>query len=129
MDGSTLRGYDAPMDTEQIARLRRDQMLSTLDDGSEAASLAVQFPGDLPRLDRAARREWLHSHFSQLGEALPANALEMRPETLSISGQSIEARCAVRELPKVKQLLESSGHRVSITRKLQAVPASSSTGD
>lgn len=117
------------MDTDHIARLRRDQMLSTLDDGSEAVSLAVQFPGDLPRLDRAARREWLHSHFSQLGEALPVNALEMHPETLSISGQSIEARCAVRELPKVKQLLESSGHRVSITRKLQAVPASSPTGD
>jgi hypothetical protein len=85
--------------------------------------LSIQFPGELPRLDRAARREWLHSHFNTVSADIPAEIFALDHDSLSVSGQSIEARCVAMEMPKLTKLLESSGHRVALVRTLQAVPA------
>jgi hypothetical protein len=87
------------------------------------AMVSIQFPGELPRLDRAARREWLHSHFNTLSADIPAGIFALDHASLSVSGQSIEARCVAMEMPKLTKLLESSGHRVALVRTLQAVPA------
>jgi hypothetical protein len=85
--------------------------------------VSIQFPGELPQLDRAARRRWLESHFNTVSAAIPAKGFALDHNSLSVSGQSIEARCLAMEIPELTKLLESSGHRVALVRTLQAVPA------
>jgi hypothetical protein len=110
------------MDEHLIEKLRRGESLHKMQDGREGVSVTVQFQGTVPAVSRPERKEWLRQHFAQLGTKLAYLPIRLDPASVSVSGQTVEATCAVDCLPQLQQAVEHGGHKVEIVRTVQAVP-------
>jgi hypothetical protein len=110
------------MEGNLIQKLRRDGNLHKMQDGREGVSVTVQFQGTVPAVSRPERKEWLREHFAQLGTKLANLPIHLDPATVSVSGQTVEATCAVDCLPQLQRAVESGGHKVEVLRTVQAVP-------
>jgi|SRR5882724_1785123 len=108
------------MDEELIKKLRDQQNLLHMPDGSEGVAVTVQFKGSVPALPRQERKKWLLNHFSSIGKELAGIPLQIDNQSVSISGQTIEAVCAVDHLAELRAVVEPKGHRVDIVRTIQA---------
>jgi hypothetical protein len=104
------------MSESAIAKLRRDEALKTLPDGTEAVPVTLQHQGPMPAIPRAARQQWLRDHFDQI---YGADVL-LDLESISPSGQTIEALCPVASLGKIPTKMEANQDRLDIIRTRQA---------
>lgn len=103
------------MDDPAIAKLRRDEGLQTLPDGSEAVPVTLQYQGAMPALSRSERKQWLRERFARLyGE------LRLDLESVSPSGQTVEALCPVARLREIREKIEANEDRVDIVQTRQA---------
>lgn len=104
-------------ETNTIARLRRDEALRTLPDGTEAVPVTLQYQGSIPSLPRAERKQWLQKHFTDLyGEDM-----QLDVDTVSPSGQTVQALCPVTHFDEIRRKLETSNDRLDIVRSLQVL--------
>ena len=110
------------MDERLLEKLRRDGALRKMRDGRDGVSVTVQFQGNVPAVARPARKEWLHEHFAELGAKLAYLPINFDTSSVSVSGQTVEATCAVDCLPELRQAVEPGGHKVELVRTVQAVP-------
>lgn len=103
------------MDDPAVAKLRRDEALRTLPDGSEAVPVTLQYQGSIPALPRNERKRWLRERFARLyGE------LNLDLETVSPSGQSVEALCPVARFREIREQIKANKDRIDIIRTRQA---------
>ena len=107
------------MDEDQIEKLRRDQKLPVLPDGSTGVPISVQYRGAVPPLPRAERKRWLLEHFNGLESKLSHLGIHVNPETISVSGQSVEGVCSVDQLDQIRKAAEPEQHAVNIVKSLQ----------
>ena len=103
------------MDDPAIARLRRDEALQTLPDGSEAVAVTVQYQGPMPALPRGERKQWLRQRFAQL-----YGDLRLDLESVSPSAQTVQALCPVKRLQEIRKKIEANDDRVDIVQTRQA---------
>lgn len=99
-------------DSAAIARLRRDEALRTLPDGTEAVPVTLQYQGQVPSMPRDQRRQWLHEHFA----GLYGEEVQLDPGSVSPSGQTMEALCPVAQLGEVRRKVEANNDRLDIVR-------------
>jgi hypothetical protein len=108
------------MDAKLVDKLRRDQSLRELPDGREGIDVTLQFAGPVPAESRQGRKDWLKRCFSGVKERLDAR-LDLKPESLSVSGQSIEATVPVDEFDDIREKLSQQGVRLAIARMVKVV--------
>ncbi len=103
------------MDDPVIRKLRRNNALHTLPDGSEAVPVTLQYQGPMPALPRNERKRWLGERFSRLyGE------LRLDLDSVSPSGQTVQALCPVQRLPEIREQTKANEDRVDIVQTYQA---------
>jgi hypothetical protein len=110
------------VDQHLIDKLRRDESLAKMQDGREGISVTVQYRGPVPAVSRSQRKEWLRDHFAKLGAELANLPIRLDPASVSVSGQTVEATCAVDCLPQLQLAVEQGPHKLEIQRTVQAVP-------
>lgn len=103
------------MEDPHIARLRRDEALKTLPDGTVAVPVTLQYQGPVPALPRAERKQWLRERFSRLYGHLPLDL-----ESVSPSGQTVEALCPVELFPQICEQINANSDRIDIVQTRQA---------
>jgi hypothetical protein len=108
------------MDAKVVDKLRRDQSLRELPDGREGIDVTLQFVGAVPAESRPERKDWLKKCFSDVKDGLDAQ-MDLKPESLSVSGQSIDATVAVAEFDDIREKLSQEGVRLAVTRMVKAV--------
>lgn len=108
------------MDAKVVDKLRRDQSLHELPDGREGVDVTLQFVGSVPAESRPERRDWLEKCFSNVKERFDAH-LDLKPESLSVSGQSIDATVPVDEFDDIRDRLAVEGVRLAVTRMIKVV--------
>ena|SRR6185436_12396975 len=111
------------MDRGALEKLRRDQSLRTMADGREGVEVTVQYVGDPPRATRGERKNWLDDLFSQLSERLGPR-LEIKPGSLSLSGQTVEAVVPVAELDELSDQLSPHQFRLDLSLMRQVTDRS-----
>src|SRR4029450_3866892 len=92
------------MDAKSVDKLRRDQSLRELPDGREGIDVTLQFVGSVPAESRPERKDWLKKRFSKANELFDA-PLDLKPESLSVSGQSIDATVPVDDFDDIREKL------------------------
>ena len=108
------------MDAKVVKRLRRNQSLRELPDGREGVDVTLQFMGSVPAESRPERKVWLKNCFSEVKERLDAR-LDLKPESLSVSGQSIDATVPVDEFDDIREKLSQEGVRVAVLQMVKVV--------
>jgi hypothetical protein len=108
------------MDAKVVDKLRRDQSLRELPDGREGVDVTLQFVGAVPAESRPKRKDWLKKRFSDVQERLDA-PLDFKPESLSVSGQSIDATVPVDDFDDVREKLSQEGVRLAVTPMIKVV--------
>jgi hypothetical protein len=108
------------MDRSLLEKLRRNQSLRTMSDGREGVAVTVQYVGDPPRATRGERRNWLQDLFAQLSDRL-GSGLEITPDSLSLSGQTVEAVVPVAELDALSDRLSGEQFRLDVSQSRQVV--------
>jgi hypothetical protein len=108
------------MDAKVVEKLRRDQSLRDLPDGREGIDVTLQVLGPPPSASRPARHDWLQKRFSTVKARFDAG-LDLRPESLSISGQSIDATVALDEVDDIREQLSQDGVRLAVSRLTKVV--------
>jgi hypothetical protein len=117
LEGFLSPAYDAGMDErDSIARVRRDEGLRRLLDGSEAVPITLQYKGILPPLPREDRRDWLRERFREMyGEDV-----QLDLGSVSASGQTVEALCSVEHLDELSRKIASNNDRIDVVRTRHA---------
>jgi hypothetical protein len=108
------------VDPRIIDKLRRDQSLRQLPDGRQGVDVTLQHVGSVPAESRPERKDWLSKRFSSLNTQFDAR-LHLKPESLSISGQSIDATVPVDDVDDLQEKLSRQGVRLAITRMVKVV--------
>ena len=108
------------MDAKVVDKLRRDQSLRELPDGREGVDVTLQFVGSVPVESRPARRHWLEQCFSSVKERFDAH-LDLKPESLSVSAQSIDATVPVDEFDDIRDRLAEEGVRLAVTPTVKVI--------
>jgi hypothetical protein len=108
------------VDRHIVDKLRRDQSLHELPDGRQGVCVTLQFVGAVPRVARAERKDWLERQFVSVQFALQHH-LELKPDSLSVSGQSIDAVVPVDELDEIRDRLSREDVRVELTRTVNVL--------
>jgi hypothetical protein len=109
------------MDQAHIERMRREQRLRRLPDGSEALEMTLQYPGTIPADTRAHRKAWLEEHFHKLDAQLGQLGVERVPDGISTSGQSVRILVPVHQLAALDSQAAKEGYRLDIVSKDQVV--------
>jgi hypothetical protein len=91
------------MDAHTLDLLRRQQLVRRLPDGREAVAVTLQYRGELPPVSRPERKRWLREQFSQLVGAV--DGVSIQPETLSVSGQTVNAVVPVEHVERLRSTL------------------------
>lgn len=102
------------MEDKLIERLRRKQVLRILPDGREGVDVTVQFLGEVPSVTRPERKAWLRDHFTRVCEDVRCGKLVLKPDSVSVSAQTVQAVVPVNELETVRRELAEGQHRVDI---------------
>lgn len=103
------------MDDPALAKLRRDEVLQTLPDGSEAVPVTLQYQGPMPTLPRNERKQWLRDHFTRL-----YGGLRLDLESVSPSGQTVKALCPVARFSEIREQIKANDDRIDIIRTRHA---------
>ena len=117
--------YNLGVDEDRISKLRRDQKLARMPDGSEGVPISLQYKGSVPPLPREERKRWLLDHFAGLENKLSHLGIHLDPKTLSLSGQTVEAVCSVDCVEQVRKAVEPEQHEVTVVRSFQVTPPQS----
>jgi len=108
------------MDPRIVDKLRRDQALHDLPDGREGIDVTLQFVGAVPTATRGDRRHWLARRFSSIQGDL-GQTLALKPDSLSVSAQSIEAVVPVEDFDTLEDQLSRHDVRVNATRTVNVL--------
>jgi hypothetical protein len=108
------------MDAKLVEKLRRNQSLRELPDGREGIDVTLQFLGSVPAESRPERKDWLEECFSNVKQRLDAR-MDLKPESLSVSAQSIDATVPVDEFDDIREKLSQEGVRLAVTRMVKVV--------
>jgi hypothetical protein len=103
------------MDEATVAKLRRQEALHTLPDGSEAIPVTLQYRGVVPPLPRQERKQWLRERFARLYGDLRLNL-----ETISPSAQTVDALFPVARFREIREQVEANEDRVDVVKTRQA---------
>ena len=90
--------------------------------------ISVQFRGNVPLVPRHERKVWLTEHFLEMKKDLEDLPVRITDDTLSVSGQSVEAYCDPRSLADIRRRLEAQGHAVNVVRMVKATALPSTGG-
>ncbi len=107
------------MGEKELNKLRDQQGLVKLPDGTEGVPVTLQYRGHMPVMDRAGRKKWLQQQFGQVGTTLGKSQIVLKLDTVSPSSQTVEAICPVENFSKAKDLAKASGLRLDVLSKMQ----------
>jgi len=100
----------------EIQKLRQDGLLKAMAGGQLGVPISVQYLGNIPALARPARKDWLLNHFQSLGVEMVHLPFSLDTNSISVSGQTVDALCDADEFEHVRDVLEAGEHRVTIQR-------------
>ena len=106
------------MNETQVAELRDAGLTTTAPDGQEHVKVTLQVQQPLADPTREQRRSHLSAIFSQIATER-ADHLTVDPESLSVSGQLVDATVACDAFDHVVPDLAKEGVRVDIARPEQ----------
>lgn len=112
------------MELKVIEKLRRNQSLRTLPDGSEAVDVTLQFVGSVPPAPRQQRKEWLRDWFSSVEQRVGGEKLGIKPESLSVSAQTVEATVPLDRIDDLREELSRENLRLDIMIPTQVIDPS-----
>lgn len=119
-----LESYNITRMIDKILdKLRLDQGLRVLPNGQEGIPVTVQFQGSVPSLPRPQRRQWLLENFSHAIEAIGEGRAQMLPESISVSGQAIEAVFPTDDYETLKSKFSAERYRVDVSTVRQVLQA------
>lgn len=87
--------------------------------GSDAVRVYLQYVPDVPGESREARGEVLRTKFEQAREHTQGD-IELHPDSMSVSGQMIEALLPVEQYEQAARELEAHDMRVDIAEAFDA---------
>jgi hypothetical protein len=108
------------IDPKVVDKLRRNQSLRELSDGREGVDVTLQFLGSVPAQSRPEPKDWLKTRFSNVKARIDAR-LDLKPESLSVSAQSIDATVPVDDFDDIQEKLSQEGVRVNVTQTVKVV--------
>ncbi len=121
LDGSILHSYSDVMDSVKIQKFRRAQALQRLSDGRDGVEVTIQFQGEVPGVARPDRRLWIEGKIASVVDRVAKHNALIKPDSVSVSGQTVEAVIPVSELETVQKALSEENCRVDITTRRQVV--------
>lgn len=104
------------MPSSALKKLTRDESLRSLPDGRAAVAVTIQYRGEAPKLSRAGRKKWLEQRMVDLYSGKRTQGVQLLTETVSPTAQTIEALCAVEELPGLVDKARLNSDRVDVPR-------------
>lgn len=108
------------MDAKIIEKLRRNQLVRRMLDGGEGVEVTLQFLGAAPKAPRAKRKQWLEQRCSQVQD-LVGPKLEVKPGSISVSGQTVAATASLDDIDTLREQLEQEEVRLDIMVPMQVV--------
>lgn len=108
------------MDPNVVARLRRHQATRELPDGRQAVDVTVQYVGTVPATTRAQRRAFLEERFEEVARQEHGH-LTVQPDSLSVSGQTVDALVPVDDLETMERRLAGADFRIDVMEPVQVV--------
>lgn len=109
------------MDLSKIAALRKRGFLEAGPNGEECVRLSVQQRGVDEALNYPALKRQLETWVEKLREDISAFGGDVVPDTLSTSGQTVEALIPVTRIHSASAALESQGVRLDFVEPRQIV--------
>lgn len=110
------------MDEHLVQRLRDLGAISRLETGQEGVHVSLQYKPRLEDPSRSARRDILQREFQKIATEVVPEGAEVRLESLSISGQTVEAVLPLGDYDRVVDDLEQREVRVDALVDRQIVP-------
>lgn len=98
---------------EFLSKLRERGQLARTPDGDEAVPVSLMCQVPLKAGSRAGRKDELHAFFARLGDEF-GHELAMNPQSLSVTGQTVEALIPVDTFKRTVDSLASRQVRVDI---------------
>jgi hypothetical protein len=89
-------------------------------DGGDAVRISLQYLPTLTARSRGARVKALRSHFEKVAKTHAATGVELHPDSLSESGQVIEALVPADRYEQAIHELEGDDIRVDLVQAFQA---------
>jgi hypothetical protein len=108
------------MNAKIVEKLRDTQSLRELPDGREGVDVTLQFMGRVPTVPRPQRKDWLQQHFSSVQRQFE-DRLGIKPDSLSVSAQSVEATVPVEDFDEISAQLSRGDVRLAVTELVQVL--------
>ncbi len=121
MDASISAAYNPGMDPEKLEKLRRAHAVRRLPDGREGVSVTIQYRGEMPAVPRTARREWLEHEIARVVRSVECEGAVVVPESVSVSGQTMEAIVPAGELENLESRLAAANCRMDVNVRRQVI--------
>jgi len=112
------------MDEHTIKKLRNLGALSRLPTGEEGVRVSLQYKPRLEEPSRSVRRDILHREFQKIASEGVPEGSSVDLESLSVSGQTVEAVLPVQHYDRLVNDLEQREVRVDTIFDRQIVPES-----
>ena len=99
-----------------------EKALVDMETGKKGVHVSLQYQEQLKITSRAERRKYLQVQFSQLAEVLIQQGAQVDFETMSVSGQTIEAALPLEHYEEIVEKLTKQDFRVDPVIDQQIVP-------
>lgn len=109
------------MDAKEFDKLAKIGAIERLNTGDNAVRVSLQYEPRLRNPSRSDRRETLKSEFEQIAQSIDARGAEVNLESLSVSGQTVEALIPVDSFDAIAEELSSKNVRVDLLIGRRAV--------
>jgi hypothetical protein len=110
------------MDKDLVQRLRDLGAIARLETGQEGVRVSLHYKPRLEEPSRSARRDILQREFQKIASEVVPEGTEVHLESLSISGQTVEAVLPLGDYDRVVDDLEQREVRVDALVDRQIVP-------
>ena len=108
------------MDPTEYQRLSERGQIVPDGSGAESVRVYLQMVPDVPGDTRDERRSALHAYFDELARRRAHTGLELKPDTLSVSGQMIEALLPLATYDTALDELQGEDVKVDLAEALDA---------
>lgn len=108
------------MHEDVISKLRRAGQLTHMANGREGVPITLQFKGKVPQLQRSERKRWLEDLFKDWTSKHDHLPVEIDAQSVSLSGQTIDAKCSIDHIDDIRQASEIDGLQLEVARVIQA---------
>ena len=109
------------MDTNQSRKLRQLELLEALPSGVQGVRVSIQYLPRMSKGSRSERRALLEGRFRQIAGGLIGDGGMIEFDTLSVSGQCLEAVVPINHYDQIEHRLREKNIRIDVLIDRQVV--------